>query len=116
MWAILQNKAYLCNNMDIWSAPSPFHVYMIYHCPQNVLPKIHLRRPFRFFALWLHMFVSFLCSKKLSDFIQILYFVLNKGTNILLETYFKVCAKFDNFLLHNKAYPLSWVALQFTKE
>ena len=35
--------------------------------------KIHLRTAFRFFAMWLHIFASFLCSKKLSDFVQILY-------------------------------------------
>ena len=32
--------------------------------------KVHLRRPFLFTAMWLHILVSFLCSKKLSNLAQ----------------------------------------------
>ena len=45
--------------------------------------KIHSRRPF-LFSQAAHIFV---CSKMLSDLAQMLYYVLNKGLDILLETY-----------------------------
>ena len=46
--------------------------------------KIHLRRPFRFFAMWLHIFVSLLCSKKLSNLAQTLKYVSSK-MSVLVE-------------------------------
>lgn len=53
-----------------------------------VIPTFWIGRPLspptlkETFSLWLHIFVSFLCSKKLSEFVQILYFVLNKDGHL----------------------------------
>ena len=50
---------------------------------QNIYPKtrcgfiikILLRRPSRFFAMWHHIFASFLCSKELSNLAQTLEYI-----------------------------------------
>ena len=62
------------------------------------LLKIHLRRPFRRDFIFLLAFYVVKRCPILFKF-NILF---STRTNILLETYFKVCAKFDNFLPHKK--------------
>ena len=84
------------------------------HNPINPFLKINLWRPFRFCVQMLHTFVCFLCSKKLYNSVQI-HILFSTKTDILLETYFKVWAKFDNFLLRNKAwsvYRQKWKGLR----
>ena len=61
-----------------------------------ILTKIHLRRSFRCGFIFL---LAFYVVKSCPILFKC-YILFSTRTDILLETYFKVWAKFDNFLLH----------------